>query len=568
MRTLLTILAAGSLAAARIAEDTSDLLQHVTFQSSNFENILTWDSGLESAPDTVYSVEYKTYGEVGWLAKKSCQRITRKFCNLTTETGSLEKLYYARVTATSAGGRSATKMTDRFSPRQHTTIKPPDVTCIPTVRSIQMIVHPTSTPLQAEDGHWLTLEDIFHDLFYRLDLHINQTYQMHLGGKQREYEFIGLTPDTEFLGTITIFVPTYSKESAPYTCRVRTLPDRTWTYSFSGAFLFSMGFLVAGLCYLSYRYITKPPKPPHSLDVQRVLTFQPLRFIQEHVLIPVLDLSGPSSLAQPVQYSQVMVSAPKEPPGAPPLHSRSEITYLGQADLSILQPSRAAPPQAGSPPSYAPQAAPEAGPPAYTPQVTPEAKAPSYAPQAVSSYAPQAAPDSWPPSYGLCMGGSGKDSPPGTPSGPRPLRTEDQLQKEPPAADLSLQGLASGATEEPQEAKPFPQHLCVDPDRAPDTTVLHKGEPGTPGYLKGQLPLLSSVQIEGHPGSLPLHTPSLPCCPMDQGSCPGGLLESLVCTKDDGPGSEPEAPGASALEQPAELDSLFRGLALTVQWES
>ncbi|XP_036208070.1 interleukin-22 receptor subunit alpha-1 isoform X3 [Myotis myotis] len=459
-------------------------------------------------------------------------------------------------------------MTDRFSPRQHTTIKPPDVTCIPTVRSIQMIVHPTSTPLQAEDGHWLTLEDIFHDLFYRLDLHINQTYQMHLGGKQREYEFIGLTPDTEFLGTITIFVPTYSKESAPYTCRVRTLPDRTWTYSFSGAFLFSMGFLVAGLCYLSYRYITKPPKPPHSLDVQRVLTFQPLRFIQEHVLIPVLDLSGPSSLAQPVQYSQVMVSAPKEPPGAPPLHSRSEITYLGQADLSILQPSRAAPPQAGSPPSYAPQAAPEAGPPAYTPQVTPEAKAPSYAPQAVSSYAPQAAPDSWPPSYGLCMGGSGKDSPPGTPSGPRPLRTEDQLQKEPPAADLSLQGLASGATEEPQEAKPFPQHLCVDPDRAPDTTVLHKGEPGTPGYLKGQLPLLSSVQIEGHPGSLPLHTPSLPCCPMDQGSCPGGLLESLVCTKDDGPGSEPEAPGASALEQPAELDSLFRGLALTVQWES
>lgn len=311
-------------------------------------------------------------------------------------------------------------------------------------------------------------------------------------------------------------------------------------------------------------------------DVQRVLTFQPLRFIQEHVLIPVLDLSGPSSLAQPVQYSQVMVSAPKDPPGAPLLHSRSEITYLGQPDLSILQPSRAAPPQApppqaGSPPSYAPQAAPEVGPPAYTPQVTPEAKAPSYTPQAVSSYAPQAAPDSWPSSYGVCMGGSGKDSPPETPSSPRPLRTEDQLRKEPPAADLSLQGLASRATEEPQEAKPFPQHLCIDLDRAPDTTVLHKGEPGTPGYLKGQLPLLSSVQIEGHPGSLPLHTPSLPCCPMDQGSRPGGLLESLVCPKDDGPGSEPEAtsaaPGASVLEQPAELDSLFRGLALTVQWE-
>lgn len=42
-------------------------------------------------------------------------------------------------------------------------------------------------------------------------------------------------------------------------------PDRTWTYSFSGAVLFSMGFLVAGLCYLGYRYITKPPPPPNSL---------------------------------------------------------------------------------------------------------------------------------------------------------------------------------------------------------------------------------------------------------------------------------------------------------------
>lgn len=48
------------LPAAHIADDALDLLQHVTFQSSNFENILTWDSGLENGPDIVYSVEYKT----------------------------------------------------------------------------------------------------------------------------------------------------------------------------------------------------------------------------------------------------------------------------------------------------------------------------------------------------------------------------------------------------------------------------------------------------------------------------------------------------------------------------
>ncbi|XP_077755253.1 interleukin-22 receptor subunit alpha-1 isoform X1 [Canis aureus] len=578
MRTLLTILAVGSLA-AHIAEDTSDLLQYVKFQSSNFENILTWDSGLESAPDVVYSVEYKTYGKKEWLAKEGCQRITQKSCNLTTETGNHTEHYYARVTAVSAGGRSATKMTDRFSSMQQTTIKPPDVTCIPKVRSIQMIVHPTSTPIHAEDGHRLTLEDIFQDLFYRLELQVNHTYQMHLGGKQRDYEFIGLSPDTEFLGTITISVPNFFKESAPYVCRVKTLPDRTWTYSFSGAFLFSMGFLVAGLCYLSYRYVTKLPRPPNSLNVQRVLTFQPLRFIQEHVLIPVLDLSSSGSLAQPVQYSQVKVSGPRERPGASPLHSLSEMAYLGQPDISILRPSRVPPRQTLSPLSYASQAASEVRPPSYAPQVTHETKLPFYTEQAMSevqpaSYTPQTTPDSWPSSYGTCVEGFGKDSPPVTLSRSKHLRTKGQLQKEAQAGNyipdgLSLQGVTSLDREAPQEANFFHQHLGVHTDRVPDPSVRHKG---TPSYLKGQLPLLSSVQLEGCPISLPLHTPSLPCSPIDQEPSPWGLLESLVCPKDEGLMSEMEAQSpasqTSDLEQPTELDSLFRGLALTVQWEA
>ncbi|XP_029804221.1 interleukin-22 receptor subunit alpha-1 isoform X2 [Suricata suricatta] len=581
MRTLLTILAAGSLA-AHLAEDTSDLLQHVKFQSSNFENIVTWDSSPESAPDTVYSVEYKKYGEREWLAKEGCQRITRKSCNLTVETGNLMELYYARVTAVGAGGRSATKMTDRFSSLHHTTIKPPNVTCIPKVRSIQMIVHPTSTPIHTGDGHQLTLEDIFHDLSYHLELQVNHTYLMHLGGKQREYEFIGLTPDTEFLGTIRIFVPTLLKESAPYVCQVKTLPDRTWTYSFSGAFLFSMGFVVAGLCYLSYRYVSKPPPPPNSLNVQRVLTFQPLRFIQEHVLIPVFDLSSPSSLAQPVQYSQVKVSGPREPPGAPPLRSLSELTYLGQPDVSILRPSGLPPHQTLSSLSSAPQAAPEVRPPSYAPQVTPEVKPPSYMAQTISevqlpSYTPQTTPDSWTSSYGMCVEGSGKDSPPVTLSSPKHLRSKGQLQKEAPAGKyipdgLSLQGVTSLDMKDPHEANPSHQHLGVHPDRVSDPRVLRRGEPGTPSYLKGQLPLLASVQIEGHPVSFPLDTPSPPCSPTDQEPSPWGLLESFLCPKDEDPVYETEAQSAalqaSDLKQPTELDSLFRGLGLTVQWEA
>nr|XP_002716023.1 interleukin-22 receptor subunit alpha-1 [Oryctolagus cuniculus] len=588
MRTLLTILTVGSLA-AHLAEQRSDLLQHVKFQSSNFENILTWDSGPESTPDTVYSVEYKTYGEREWLAKAGCQRITRRSCNLTVETGNLTEHYYARVTAVGAGGWTDTKMTRRFSSLQHTAIKPADVTCIPKVRSIQVVIHPAPTPIHAGDGHQLTLEDIFHDLFYRVELRVNHTYQMHLGGKQREYEFFGLTPDTEFLGSITIFVPTWSKESNPYVCRVKTLPDRTWVYSFLGAIVFLMGFLMAVFCCLSYRYVTKPPAPPNSLNVQRVLTFQPLHSIQERVLVPVFDLGGPSSpgsLVQPVQYSQIKGLGPQEPPGAAQLHSPPGMVYVEQSDSSVLRPSDATPPQTRSTRlPCAPKATPEVPPPSYTPQVTPKAKPPTYAPQAIpkaqpSSYAPQAAADSWLPSYGVCVADSGKDLPPAALAGPQHLWPRSQIPEEAPAGSsipegLSLQevtSLISSAVEDPREDSPFHPPLGVCKDRERDLGVLHSEGPGIPGFLRNDLPLLSSVQIEGHPAPLLLNTPSPPCSPSEHGPSLWGLLDSVVCPKDDSVGSEAEAKGsaprAPGLEPPTELDSLFRGLALTVQWES
>lgn len=547
------------------------------FQSSNFENILTWESGTESTPDTVYSVEYKIYGEKNWLAKESCQRITQKSCNLTLETNNYTDLYYARVTALTRDSRSATKMTDRFCPQQHTTLKPPDVTCIPKVRSIQMIVHPTFIPIRSKEGHQSTLQDIFDDLSYRLELRINHTYQTYLEGKQKEYEFFGLTPNTEFSVIIMISVPTWSKESAPYVCRVKTLPDPTWTYSISGAFLFSMGFLAAGLCYLGYRYITKPPPPPNSLDVQHVLTFQPLRFIQEHVLIPAFEVSGPGSLTQPVQYSQIMVSGPKETPGGPALHSLSETSYLGQHDVSGLQPPTVPSPRTMAPLSYAPQTATEVKPPAYTPQKTPEARSLIYAPQAKtevqpSSCSPPIPAASWPPSYGVFMEGSGKDSLPGTPHDPKHHQSDGHSLKGASPGhcslnSLSLNGVTSLVMEEPQETSSFHPHLEIY--TAPNE--LPKEEPGPSGYLKDQLPLLSSLQIEGHPGSFPLHTPTFQCSPTDQGHHPWGLLESLVCPEDKGAVSETKAqsqnPGTSEPEPQAELDTLFKGLALTVQWE-
>ena len=271
-----------------------------------------------------------------------------------------------------------------------------------------------------------------------------------------------------------------------------------------------------------------------------------------------------------------------EPPGPLPRHSLPESAYLGQPDLPVLRPSGGPPHQALPVLSYAPQAAPEGRPSSYAPQGTLEAKPPFYTPQAVSeaqlpSYTPQATPDNWPPSYGMCGEGSGRDSPPVTCSGPKHLGTKGQLQKEVPAGScspsgLSLQEVTPLAMEDPQEAKSSHQHLGVHTDSDSDSDTIGQRKPGTRSSLKGQLPLLSSVQIEGHPGCLPLQTPSLPCSPTDEGPSSWGLLESLVCPSDEDPASktEAESPGLQApdLESPTELDSLFRGLALTVQWES
>lgn len=316
-------------------------------------------------------------------------------------------------------------------------------------------------------------------------------------------------------------------------------------------------------------------------NVQRVLTFQPLRLIQEHVLIPALDLRSPGSLTQPVQYTQVIASAPREPPGAAPLHSLPEMAYLGHSDISILGVAGVPPPQTLSlPPSYTPKAAPEVRPPSYTPQVAPNTKALPYTLQAVSkaqppSYAPQATGDSGPVSYGVCLEGCSTDSPLEIPSSPKLLRQKGQLQKEAPVesvslGDVSLQEMTSVTLEKPQEAKLFLSPLGVCTDRELD--LLPSGEPQTPLYLPGSLSLLSSVRIEGHPLSLALHLPSPSCSPSDQGPRPWGLLDSLVCPKDEVPASEAgglsSGPGALDLEQPSELDCLFQDLALTVQWES
>lgn len=302
------------------------------------------------------------------------------------------------------------------------------------------------------------------------------------------------------------------------------------------------------------------------------------------MLIPVLDLSGPSGLSQPIQYSQVVVSGPREPPGAVRRPSLSQLTYVGQSDVSIFQPTTVPAQQTLSPPSYTPKAIPEIQPASYAPQVASDTKAPLYSPQQgvktrPTTYNQKDILDSWPASYAVCVEDSGKDSTGGILSSPKHLKPKGQLKEDTLArnclpGDLSLPEVTSlDKKEEAERPKSLPSPLGFCTDRGPDLHTLHSEVPETTRYLKGALSLLSSVQIEGHPVSLPLHIHSDSSSPSDEGPSPWGLLDSLVCPKDEGSEAEaeamhPSAAAASELEQSTELDSLFKGLALTVQWES
>ncbi|XP_074074222.1 interleukin-22 receptor subunit alpha-1 [Macrotis lagotis] len=561
MKWLLTILAF-SILNGYIAEEKPKLLQNVRFQSNNFENILKWDSVQRNSPNTVYSVQYKRYGEPKWKAKDGCQNITQTSCNLTYETRDTEELYFAKVLAFRQGHGDfvESRQTTRFSASRDTLINPPLVTCSSSIRSIKFTVQPSPTAFWTRDGHQQTLEELFPELYYHLQLHINKTYQMSTEGKKKDYEFFGLTPDTEYQGVIKIIIPNPFKESATYTCQVRTLPDRTWMYSFSGMCLFTMGFLVAVLCYLSYRYVKKPPKQPSSLDVQRVLTFQPLRFIQEHILIPAMDISNSGGLVSPIQYSQVKMPGAREtlraslPPGLP------EITYLGQElPIPVFLAHQALPP-----PTYAPQSVPEVGPPSYAPQVTPETE--------TLSYAPQTLPDPWPPSYGACIEDSEEEMSPRQDLSLKCFNgTMGHCQpKKIPAGSL----LPNSQTEELQKISreeeffhhpPGLQREGSDSPSLPLVQPTDSLESMAPGYLSNQTSLLSSVQLEDHPFSFPSSLPSLLFQPKEQILRTWGLLDSVVCPKDEFPSPEPEG---SCLTQSTELDLLFRDLDLTVQWES
>ncbi|XP_015738819.1 interleukin-22 receptor subunit alpha-1 isoform X1 [Coturnix japonica] len=354
MKKLLVVLAVCSVVGTATTERSS-CLKRVAFSSTNFENILTWETEADIPPGTVFDVQYKQYGEKAWLNKRECQSITQPFCNLTHETENFTEHYYARVRAVSRRCSSNWVCSERFEPRKETIIGAPEVEYIPHVRSIRFLIHPPYTPLRGEDGHQLNIEDIyskFSAVDYHLTLFNQRTHQKWIKNEHnKEFEVSNLDPDTEYNGTVHLYL--LERSSKRQVFWVKTLPDNTWLFYCFVALGFCAGLVFAAIGYVTYKYVKQHGAQPMSLDFRGISSFQPLTLTVEHIIKPI-NLSKPSLLTPEAQFPQVgrCLDKPLEPPQ--PFHPSSG-TYQQQANLSVFHGVHLLCSVSAAPAGYAPQ---------------------------------------------------------------------------------------------------------------------------------------------------------------------------------------------------------------------
>ncbi|XP_030320300.1 interleukin-22 receptor subunit alpha-1 isoform X1 [Calypte anna] len=353
MKQYLVVLAVFSVVGI-VTTEVPPCVKRPAFSSTNFENILTWETEADISPGTVFDVQYKEYGGASWLNKSECQGITQPFCNLTRETENFTEHYYARVRASGQNYCSSSWVcSDRFEARQETIIGAPEVEYIPSVRSIKFLIQPPYTPLRGEDDRQLTVEDIcskFGAVDYHLTIINQRTHQKWTKYEHnKEFEVSDLDPDTEYNGTVYMYL--LHRSSRYQVFRVKTLTDNTWLLYWFVLFAFCAGLAFAAVSYILYKYIKQHSAQPTSLDFRGISSFQPLTLTVEHIIKP-FNLTIPSLFIPEMQLPQISQHLDRalEPPESfhPP-----EGAYQDQPDVLTFQ----LPSLASTAPGYAPQTA-------------------------------------------------------------------------------------------------------------------------------------------------------------------------------------------------------------------
>ncbi|XP_067841394.1 interleukin-22 receptor subunit alpha-2-like [Heptranchias perlo] len=110
------------------------------------------------------------YGEKQWNNKAECWKISRAFCDLTQETKDFMEPHFARVQALTTNGHSNWVFSERFIPFWETAIGPPKIKLSPQTKSILVKLLAPRTPFRRKNGFWITLEKIYSDIEYLVEI--------------------------------------------------------------------------------------------------------------------------------------------------------------------------------------------------------------------------------------------------------------------------------------------------------------------------------------------------------------------------------------------------------------
>ncbi|KAG9467553.1 hypothetical protein GDO78_014743 [Eleutherodactylus coqui] len=262
---------------------------NVTFNATNFEYMLHW-SKPDLAPDVSFNVQYTRYGGKKWLLLHNCQNITRVYCNLTNAIVDdvedfMKNQYFGRVKILSTNCTYDWVISKRLNPRDDTYLVLPKLNYIQHVNSITILVPTLSTPIRGKDKQPVTVEDLYKDDDFEYHLKFYNPKQEIWQKTQtgRIFEVSGLSPDTEYRGSIYISIGKERKSAIQFFV-IRTLPDYsliTLIASLTAVFIIT---LVAGLLFLSCKYIKQQEKTPNSLVFKKSPTL-PLMTLPKDQLI-------------------------------------------------------------------------------------------------------------------------------------------------------------------------------------------------------------------------------------------------------------------------------------------
>uniref|UniRef100_A0A8C3HWD0 Interleukin 20 receptor subunit alpha n=1 Tax=Chrysemys picta bellii TaxID=8478 RepID=A0A8C3HWD0_CHRPI len=140
------------------------------FESKNLKNILHWSPPEELGEGVLYKVKYLIYGIGKWIKKSECKNISRRWCDLSSETYNHEDQYYASVKAFFSGNCSRWTETARFNPLTDTKIDPPAVTVSSTEKSISIVLTAPEKWKRTPEEESISLYQVYSGLQYNVSV--------------------------------------------------------------------------------------------------------------------------------------------------------------------------------------------------------------------------------------------------------------------------------------------------------------------------------------------------------------------------------------------------------------